>query len=262
LRKVYVALLPCAVVIATREARAGCHEDLFCTRDLAGRWGVRASFTRAAREGSVEDAASGSFSHGLVTHGYDGWLRLSSDVVLGGGSASFEGGIGETLDIGPSVALSKETALFTRAGIDARILGNKVFLLSLLELPRGTVGVRYTRGDVLVEGGARAGLVLAGLYKSNGYRHTLDEPEWGGFGELQAKYVFIDASAMRIASTNVGRLVLCAASTPRDLTFIVCADGMLIDTGAGVSTAYGGLLFGFGLVAANAYRDRASSRER
>jgi hypothetical protein len=113
-----------------------------------------------------------------------------------------------------------------------RLQGNDLLYFSLLELPRLTLGWQYLHGKTVLEGGARGGAVLTGLYDpSEAGRRKLNGFEWGGFVSAQAESIKLDASFMRIEArktlngtpVDIGRAELCVVGGAVGL----CIDGML-----------------------------------
>src|SRR5690606_27985145 len=107
------------------------------------------------------------------------------------------------------------------------------YYFSMLELPRLSLGWQYLSGKVVVEGGPRAGPILAGRYNPgiDGRRRLVSAFEWGGFVSVQVDFLRADVSAMRIEARktgsgepiDVGRATLCGIAGKVG----ICFDGML-----------------------------------
>jgi len=152
--------------------------------------------------------------------------------MLGGGEGGFEGALAGTIDIGYRIPVTEEHGPFGRIGFDGRLQGNDLFYFSFFELSRLTLGWQYLSGKIVLEGGARGGVVLTGLYDpaSDG-RRALNGFEWGGFVSGQAAFLKADASFMRVEArktlngtpVDIGRAELCAVGGKLG----ICLDGML-----------------------------------
>ena len=180
--------------------------------------GARVAVTRVDT-GTVKDSTLGiGFAGSADAYALDGTTHGSSYFMLGGGEGGFEGALAGTIDIGYWHAFDDVHGPFVRIGFDGRLQGNDLLYFSMLELPRLTLGYQYLKNKTVIEGGARGGAVLAGLYDpGEAGRRALNGFEWGGFVAAQFDFVRVDASAMRIEAKNtlngtpvdVGRAQLC-----------------------------------------------------
>jgi hypothetical protein len=194
--------------------------------------GVRASVTHV-NTGVVNDSTIGvGFAGAADAYALDGTTHGATYFMLGGGEGGFEGALAGTIDIGYRIPISEDHGPFGRIGFDGRLQGNDLLYFSLLELPRLTLGWQYIHGKTVLEGGARGGAVLTGLYDpSEAGRRKLNGFEWGGFVSAQADFIKIDASFMRIEArktlngtpVDIARAELCVVGGALGL----CVDGML-----------------------------------
>lgn len=180
--------------------------------------GVRAAMTRV-NAGPVKESTLGvGFAGSADTYALDGTTHGSGYFMLGGGEGGFEGALAGTIDIGYWHVIDDVHGPFGRIGFDGRLQGNDLLYFSILELPRLTLGYQYLKNKTVIEGGARGGAVLVGLYDpGEAGRRALNGFEWGGFVAMQVDFLRIDASAMRIEARNtlngtpvdVGRGQIC-----------------------------------------------------
>lgn len=194
--------------------------------------GARVAVTRVDT-GTVKDSTLGvGFAGSADAYALDGTTHGSSYFMLGGGEGGFEGALAGTIDIGYRIPVSEDHGPFGRIGFDGRLQGNDLLYFSLLELPRLTVGYQYIKGKTVIEGGARGGAVLTGLYDpAEAGRRKLNGFEWGGFVSAQVDFMRLEASFMRIEArktldgtpVDVGRAQLCAVGG----SLGACVDGML-----------------------------------
>lgn len=183
--------------------------------------------------GPVRDSTFGvGFAGAADTYALDGTTHGSSSFMLGGGQGGFEGALAGTIDIGYRIPVSDDHGPFGRAGFDGRLQGNDLLYFSLLELPRLSLGWQYLKGKTVLEGGARGGAVLAGLYDpADAGRRKLSGFEWGGFASGQIDFLRLDLTFMRIETPNtlngtpvdVARGQLCTVNGKLG----VCLDGAL-----------------------------------
>jgi hypothetical protein len=236
---------PATTTHATSCSVDPCQSDCACVRRCCSKCGcdkspkvslsvtgVRASVTHV-NTGVVNDSTIGvGFAGAADAYALDGTTHGATYFMLGGGEGGFEGALAGTIDIGYRVPISEDHGPFGRIGFDGRLQGNDLLYFSLLELPRLTLGWQYLHGKTVLEGGARGGAVLTGLYDpaSDG-RRKLNGFEWGGFVSAQADFIRVDASFMRIEArktlngtpVDVGRAELCVVGGAVGL----CVDGML-----------------------------------
>ncbi len=126
-------------------------------------------------------------------------VRLSSYAAIGGGSGGLEGQIEQTLTAGVRGYLGDDHGPFARLGLGFQVLGNNKIYRSSFELPVVEAGYQLFNDDVLIEAGARSGLVLGGRYNvgDDSHRRIDTEPELGGFFTLQAEPFRAQASFTR-----------------------------------------------------------------
>ena len=208
--------------------------------------GLRAAFTNIDT-GTVKDTAVGvGFAGAADGYALDGTTHGATYFMLGGGQAGFEGALAGTIDIGYRVPVAEDHGPFGRIGFDGRLQGNDLLYFSMLELPRVTVGWQYLHGKTVVEGGARGGAILAGLYNpAEDGRRKLNGFEWGGFASAQIDWLKLDASFMRIEArktldgtpVDVGRAQICGVGGKVG----VCLDGMLFRGHADMRANDGGI---------------------
>ena len=194
--------------------------------------GVRFAATHV-NAGPVNETTLGvGFAGAAETYALDGTAHGSSYFMLGGGQGGFEGALAGTIDIGYRLPVSEDHGPFGRIGFDGRLQGNDLLYFSMLELPRLSLGWQYLKGKTVIEGGARGGAILAGLYDpAEAGRRKLSGFEWGGFVSAQVEFLRADASFMRIETpktlngtpVDVARGQLCGVGGKLG----VCLDGML-----------------------------------
>ena len=194
--------------------------------------GVRFAVTHV-NAGPVNETTLGvGFAGAAETYALDGTAHGSSYFMLGGGQGGFEGALAGTIDLGYRLPVSEDHGPFGRIGFDGRLQGNDLFYFSMLELPRLSLGWQYLKGKTVIEGGARGGAILAGLYDpAEAGRRKLSGFEWGGFVSAQVEFLRADASFMRIETpktlngtpVDVARGQLCGVGGKLG----VCLDGML-----------------------------------
>jgi len=165
--------------------------------------GIRAAITNVST-GTVKDSTIGvGFAGSGETYALDGTTHAAGSWMLGGGQGGFEGALAGTIDIGYRVPIAENHGPFGRIGLDGRIQGNDLLYFSMFELPRITLGWQYLEGKTVIEGGARGGAILAGLYDpAEDGRRKLNGFEWGGFGSAQIDFLRLDVSFMRIEATK------------------------------------------------------------
>lgn len=208
--------------------------------------GIRVSATHVST-GTVNDTAVGvAFAGAADTYALDGTTHGSMSFVLGGGQAGFEGALGGTIDIGYRLPVSDDHGPFGRIGFDGRLQGNDLLYFSLLELPRVTLGYQYLKGKTVLEGGARGGAILAGLYDpAEDGRRKLNGFEWGGFVSAQVDFLRFDVSMMRIEArktlngtpVDVARAQLCGVGGKVG----ICLDGTFFRGDADMRANAGGI---------------------
>ena len=193
--------------------------------------GVRFAVTHV-NAGPVNETTIGAgFAGAAETYALDGTTHGSGYFMLGGGQGGFEGALASSVDIGYRIPVAEEHGPFGRIGIDGRLQGNDLLYFSMLELPRLSLGWQYLKGNTVLEGGARGGAILAGLYDpGDAGRRKLSGFEWGGFVSGQVAFLRGDASFMRIETPNtlngtpvdVARGQICGVGGKLG----VCLDGM------------------------------------
>ena len=195
--------------------------------------GVRFAVTHVDA-GPVNETTLGvGFAGAAETYALDGTAHGSSYFMLGGGQGGFEGALGGTIDIGYRLPVSEDHGPFGRIGFDGRLQGNDLLYFSMLELPRLSLGWQYLKGKTVIEGGARGGAILAGLYDpAEAGRRKLSGFEWGGFVSAQVEFLRADASFMRIETVKT------LNGTPVDV-----ARGQLCGVGGKVGVCLDGMLF-------------------
>jgi hypothetical protein len=208
--------------------------------------GLRVAATHVST-GTVNDTAIGVGLAGAAeTYALDGTTHGSGYFMLGGGQAGFEGALAGTIDIGYRLPVTEEHGPFGRIGFDGRLQGNDLLYFSLLELPRVTLGWQYLKDKTVIEGGARGGAILAGLYDpAEDGRRKLNGFEWGGFVAGQIDFLRVDVSAMRIEArktlngtpVDVGRAQLCGVAGKAG----ICLDGMFFRGDADMRAKEGGI---------------------
>lgn len=222
--------------------------------------GVRGSVTHVDSANGATSALGAAFAGSADAHALDGAARTQLQWALGGGEAGFDGMFAGALEIGYRLDVTDRQGPFVRAGIDGRVQKNDALQLSLVELPRLTLGWQYLDGRTVLEGGLRGGAVLTGRYQPGDEgRRRLNGPfEYGLFAAMEFEALKFEGTVMRLDGRKSG------SGAPMDLargsicgTFGllgICADAMAIrgDVGRGtpsvnqrVTSTYGGLSLGF-----------------
>ena len=193
--------------------------------------GIRFAVTHV-NAGPVNDTTIGvGFAGAAETYALDGTTHGSGYFMLGGGQGGFEGALASSVDVGYRVPVSEAHGPFGRIGIDGRLQGNDLLYFSMLELPRLSLGWQYLKGKTVLEGGARGGAILTGLYDpGEAGRRKLSGFEWGGFVSGQIDFLRADLSFMRIETpktlngtpVDVARGQICGVGGKLG----VCLDGM------------------------------------
>jgi len=209
--------------------------------------GLRGSLTSVSAGATSGTAVGAAFAGTIDTYALDGTTHGSLQFALGGGEAGFEGALGGTIDVGYRIDVAPTHGPFGRIGFDGRLQGNDLLYLSMLELPRVTLGWQYLEGRTVMEIGLRGGPIITGRYKmaDEGRRSLSRSLEWGGFVAAQVDFVRLDVSAMRIEArqtlngepVDLGRAALCGVGGK----FGVCLEGMLLRGDADMGAAAGGV---------------------
>lgn len=233
--------------------------------------GVRGS---VAHVSGPQDATTVGATFSLSSEIYktSGLLSARSSAIagLGGGTGGVEGALGFGGTIGIRAPVTENQGPIARVGLSMELLGNQQFYFSHIDLPLGEIGYQISKGDTVLEIGARGAPLLNGRYDTGDtFRRELGTSfEWGGYlgahgtlGRLDVSFTRIeDRSSPPDTPVSLLRGSACAYVTK---LVAICADGMYIygdedlatslpppAAGAPVVSAaaksfYGGLTLGF-----------------
>lgn len=230
-----------------------------------GLFGLRGSYLTV--DGTDDDGSSGGLG---IAAGMDGAFtgdilsfRGLSFAALGGSSEALEGFTEGFLSFGLRGYIGEYHGPFARLGYGWTALGNDKLFLWYIELPDVQIGYQFFTDDVVIDLGARGGVMLGGGYDVGGdaERDFKTSLAWGGVGMVAVLPVSLSGEILRVEARQTepetpvgivnGRLCIGYA-------FAGCADAKYIEgdvslPGGGTSNAtslYLGLSLGIGIAGA------------